>query len=97
MAFVKNIILNNGLSVENAYIRIDTVAGYKGRLDISVNSYLSKESFLSNQGYLEQKMYNFIPNVEDDAINFIKQGYEYLKTLDEYRDTTDILEEGQIA
>lgn len=97
MAFMKNIILNNGLSVENAYIRIDTVAGYKGRLDISVNSYLSKESFLGKQGYLEQKIYNFIPSVEDSSSNFIKQGYEYLKTLDEYKDAIDLLDEGQIA
>ena len=61
----------------------------EGGLDISVNSYVSKETFDSEYGYLEQKIYNFIPSVEDTSSNFIKQGYEYLKTLDEYADLVD--------
>ena len=89
MALSKDIILNNGLTVPNAYIRIDTVSGYKGGLDISVNSYVSQEAFNNGQGYLEQKIYHFIPSVEDTAPNFIKQGYEYLKTLEEYADAVD--------
>lgn len=95
MAISKNIILNNGLVIENAYIRIDTVSGYKGGLDISVNSYISQKAFINGQGYLEQKFYKFIPDVEDTASNFIKQGYEYLKTLEEYKDAVDLLDEGQ--
>lgn len=89
MALSKNIVLNNGLTVENAYIKIDTVGGYKGGLDISVNSYISKDGFESGKGYLEQKIYNFVPSVEDTSLNFIKQGYEYIKTLDEYKDAVD--------
>lgn len=92
MALKKTITLNSGLTVENAYIRIDTVSGYKGGLDISVNSYISQEAFNNGQEYLEQKFYNFIPSVEDTAPNFIKQGYKYLKTLQEYIDAIDILE-----
>lgn len=95
MAISKDIILNNGLTVNKAYIRIDTVNGYKGGLDISVNSYISQDAFMKGQGYMEQKMYNFVPSVEDTALNFIKQGYEYLKTLEEYRDAVDLLDEGQ--
>lgn len=89
MALCKDIILENGLQVKNAYIRIDTVAGYKGGLDISVNSYVSQNAFNSGQGYLEQKFYHFVPSVADGATNFIKQGYEYLKTLEEYKDAVD--------
>lgn len=89
MALSKDIILNNGLTVPNAYIRIDTVSGYKGELDISVNSYVSQEAFNNGQGYLEQKFYHFVPSVADGALNFIKQGYEYLKTLEEYADAVD--------
>lgn len=92
MAISKNIVLKNGLSVENAYIRIDTVSGYKGGLDISVNSYVSQSDFIEGKGYLEQKMYNFIPSVEGSSENFIKQGYEYLKTLDEYKNVIDLLD-----
>lgn len=97
MAISKNIILNNGLEVNNAYIRIDTINGYKGGLDISVNFYTSQGAFTSGKGYLEQKMYNFVPSVIDTSANFIKQGYEYLKTLDEYKDAVDVLDEGQTA
>lgn len=89
MALIKNIILNNGIIVNNAYIRVDTVNGCKGGLTISVNSYISKEAFDNGQGYLEQKFYYFIPSVEDGSLNFIKQGYEHLKTLPEYVDAVD--------
>jgi hypothetical protein len=44
----------------------------------------------SNQEYVIQYLkYNFIPEVEDNSENFIKQGYEYLKTLEEYEDAAD--------
>ena len=89
MAIQKTIALSNSLVAENAYIRIDTVSGHKGGLDISVNYYLSQESFESGKGYLEQKFYNFVPSVEDGASNFIKQGYEFVKTLEEYEGATD--------
>lgn len=95
MALSKNIVLNNGLTVQNAYIRIDTVNGYKGRLDISVNSYVSQQDFQNGSGYLEQNMYNFVPSVEDNSPNFIRQGYEYLKTLPGYQGATDLLDKGQ--
>lgn len=34
MEIIKKIELNNGLTVNNAYIRIDTVNGYKDAIDI---------------------------------------------------------------
>ena len=89
MALSKTIILNNGLTINSAYIRVDTVNGYKGDLQISVNSYISQQDFNEGKVYLIQKFYNFVPSVEDNAYNFIKQGYEYLKTLPEYEDAVD--------
>ncbi|WP_410512049.1 hypothetical protein PaeBR_18695 [Paenibacillus sp. BR2-3] len=91
MALTKKVTLENGLEANSAYIRIDTVSGYKGGLDISVNSYVSQEAFESGKGYLQQQFYNFTPSVENDSPNFIKQGYEYLKTLPEYIDALDVL------
>lgn len=88
MAIQKKIVFN-GLNVENAYIRIDTVSGYKGGIDISVNSYVSKEAFENGDGYLKQQMFNFIPSVEEGSENFIKQGYDYLKTLPEFDNAVD--------
>lgn len=92
MALMKNITLKNDLQVNDAYIRIDTVSGSKDSLNISVNSYVSQDSFNDGKSYLEQNFYTFMPSVEDNAANFIKQGYEHLKTLPEYAGAIDVLE-----
>ena len=89
MALIKNTTLSDGLIINSAYIRIDTISGYKGGLDISVNYYISQQDVIDGKGYLQQKMYHFVPSVEDTAPNFIKQGYEYLKTLPEYEYAID--------
>ena len=89
MALQKTIELENGITVENAYIRIDTVSGYKGGIIISVNSYVSAEAYNNGKDYIEQRIYSFVPNVADDAPNFIRQGYDYLKTLPEFEDAMD--------
>lgn len=89
MAIKKSIRLINGLNVDAAYIRIDTVNGYKEEITMSVNSYLSQEHFLNGCEYLSQKLYSFKPSIEDGSENFIKQGYEHLKTLPEFTDAID--------
>lgn len=94
MALKANITLNIGIPINNTYTRIDTVSGYKGGIDMSVNVYISREAFLNSQGYLEQRRYSFIPSVEVGSENFIKQGYEYLKTLPEFENATNIPENG---
>lgn len=92
MALQQNQQLQNGLIANNAYIRIDTVSGYKGEITISVNSYVSRQAFLDGAPYLEQKFYAFVPNTNPDAREMWTQGYEYLKTLDEYKDALDLFE-----
>lgn len=89
MALQKTIVLENGLSINDAYIRIDAISGYKKEIQISVNSYISQQDFINNKPYLEQNFYNFIPNIDESSLNFIKQGYVYLKSLDKYRDAKD--------
>lgn len=97
MAISKNITLNNGLTVNNAYIRVDTVSGYKGGVDYSINSYASQDAFKNGKGYLEQEILHFVPSVLDTAPNWIKQAYEDVKKTTKYGGGTDILEEGQTA
>lgn len=89
MAVQQNIELQNGLIVNDAYVRIDTVAGYKGAITISVNSYVSQQDFLDGKPYLEQRFYTFTPDVSPTAKEMWTQGYEYLKTLDEYAGAVD--------
>lgn len=84
MALQKTLILKSGLGVADAYIRIDTVSGCKDSLSISVNSYISQDGFTSGNYPVQQDSFNFTPSVADDSANFIKQGYEHLKTLDNF-------------
>lgn len=81
-----------GISSNNAYAKIESVNGNKDLLDILVAFYLNEESRTNNKSYIEIKNYLFKPNMSDTGENFIKQGYEYLKTLDEYRDAIDLLD-----
>ncbi|NRT74430.1 hypothetical protein [Clostridium beijerinckii] len=94
MALSQNITLNNGLSIENAYIRIDTFSGSKNSVQIVANSYISQESYTNGIGYLEQKIYTFTPDTSDTAKIILKQGYEQLKA-NVYTTAVDVLEEGQ--
>ena len=89
MALSKDVTLESGLIVENAYIRITEIAGNKHQLNIIVNSYISQQAFQDGKTFLEQKLYSFTPSVEEGSPNFIKQGYEFLKTLKEYQDAVD--------
>lgn len=90
MALSKTVETNHGLGIENAYIRIDEQSGNKEKLNIRVRLYVSQEKARNEFGWIEEKLYEFAPNTEEDSENFIKQGYEFLKTLDEYKDAVDI-------
>lgn len=89
MALIKNITLKNGLTVENVYIKIQTLYGSKSGLDITINSYISSEALKSGYEPLEQDSEHFVPSVEENSSNFIKQGYEYLKTLPKFANAID--------
>ena len=96
MALSKNTIKNiygKDITFENAYIKITNISGNKELEILTVSIYSDN----TQNNLIEIKEYNFIPNVENSAPNFIKQGYEYLKTLDEYKDVIDLLDEGQTA
>lgn len=89
MAIQKDVELQNGLIVNNAYHRIDTVSGSKNGITISVNSYTSQPAFLDGKPYLEQKIYTFEPDVSPNAVEIWTQCYEFIKSLDEYKRAVD--------
>ena len=78
------------LVVNNAYIKIINNVGDKNSQNINVGIFNIKNGIL-----LQVKNYIFAPNISENSSNFIKQGYEYLKTLDEYKNAIDLLDEGQ--
>lgn len=90
MALMMNVTIADGnITVSNAYIRIDAMNGSKDNIAISVNSYFSQQAFTDGNNYLKQQLISFVPSVDDGAVNFIKQGYEHLKTLQEFAGATD--------
>ncbi len=94
MALENDTKLPIGLSLENAYIRIDTIGGYKNGLNMTVNTYVSRETFLEGSSFVEQNNIHFVPSIEKDSENFIKQGYEYLKTLPKYEGSKNVPSDG---
>jgi hypothetical protein len=81
-----------GLDVNNAYIRINSLYGSKDLIAIGLNYYVSRVSFESNAYPIKEEGYEFVPNVDGGSDNFIKQGYEYLKTLPEFSQASDVIE-----
>jgi|HigsolmetaAR206D_1030411.scaffolds.fasta_scaffold12044_2 hypothetical protein len=80
-----------GIELPAAYIKIDEQSGIE-KIYIRVSYYASRGHRLDGKAWLEQEVYSFVPSVADDAPNFIKQGYEYLKTLDKFKVAIDVLE-----
>jgi len=70
--------------IEQAYHKIDTLNGSKDNIEIRVGIYKNELKEMQ----IATRVYSFAPNLVDSA-NFIKQGYEYLKTLPEYANAID--------
>jgi hypothetical protein len=72
-----------GLTVTNGYLRVTEVSGSKNRVAFSVSFAVA-----SDTDAVKYERFDFVPNMDGD--NFIKQAYEYLKTLPDYADATDV-------
>lgn len=88
MAISKNIETSSGIKLENAYGKIATISGGKSHLSMELKFYVDYEASLSKEP-VKTDYISFIPSTDDSAPNFIRQGYEYIKTLQEYNDVTD--------
>lgn len=90
MALKKRIETESGISLVDAYIKIEMVAGSKDELTITTNSYVSQSASVEGRPFVTQRYYVFQPSVTEDSPNFIKQGYEYLKSLAEFDGAIDV-------
>lgn len=82
--FRKN-IYGETLSFEEAYFQIIGIEGNKNTVNFTVTIY--KDS--TKEIPIQNKDYTFIPDVDQNSDNFIKQGYEHLKTLPEFENAID--------
>lgn len=92
MALKIGVSLESGIAVEDAYARIFHIEGDKSTLAIALQYYVSQAAVEEQKPPFKEDYYQFVPSVEDDAPNFIKQGYEHLKSLPEFADAVDVLE-----
>jgi hypothetical protein len=90
MAFKMKVESEMGATFPNTYCYIHKIGGSKDLLYIQVNWYVDQDARFNNLKPVDSKGYSFVPEVDDDSLNFIKQGYLYLKTLDEFADVVDI-------
>ena len=97
MALQRNINLNSGIQITNGYSRIDSISGSKNGITFTLNSYLNRQAYENGKEYIEHRELSFIPSVKDNSSNWIKQSYNYLKTLEEFKDAVDLLDEGQVV
>lgn len=69
----------------DCYVVVGNISGNKNVVRMRVDYYEDS----SKKKLLQNKFMDLFPSVADDSENFIKQGYEYLKTLEEFKDAED--------
>lgn len=70
-----------GLTVNNGYLRVSNFSGSKDGV-----SFVLSFQAAAGESDLTTKEFSFLPAMNS---NFIKQAYEYLKTLPEFTDVID--------
>lgn len=68
------------LVAKDVYYKISSIHGNKDKIEFNLVAILDDK-------IIEGKPFSFTPNLDGD--NFIKQCYDYLKTLDEFIDAID--------
>jgi hypothetical protein len=86
MALSKKITVNtHGATVEfpSAYCKVISIIGTKETMTATMSTLSEKDGEL-----IQSTSFQFVPDLEGK--NFIAQAYEYLKTLPEFADATDV-------
>jgi hypothetical protein len=91
--FGQSSTIDQNVTISGCYAKITYISGDKNAINMVVTLYKS----YTTQTVLETKNYSFVPTVTDSATNFIKQGYEYLKTLSDFSSASNVLESGQLS
>jgi len=79
-------VLGKILDFPSAYFQINYLSGTKFCQEITLTAYDDAEK----QNVICQNIYTFRPSVSEGSLNFIKQGYEFLKTLQEFAEAVDV-------
>lgn len=74
---------HHGMTVENGYVKISSVSGNKSTIFLQVDYCVA-----TGLDPVKTASFSFAPDM--DGENFIKQGYLYLKSLDEFSGAGDV-------
>ncbi|WP_143763782.1 hypothetical protein MKX34_23805 [Paenibacillus sp. FSL R5-0636] len=89
MALKMTLNFDTGVVVENAYLNIGDITGNKDALYFQLDVYMSKSASEEGKKVIRQTLHSFTPSAEDDSLRWDKQAYEYLRTLEEFKDAED--------
>jgi hypothetical protein len=90
MALLKNYYdANLEVEVEGCYWKITKIEGNKLLINFLVGVYRTKEKADANFPPINEIVFQFTPDLSSSD-NFLTQGYNYLKTLDEFKDAVDV-------
>lgn len=94
MGLKMDVTSDSGIKVKGAYHRIDSISGNQSIIGFNVKSYPSYEAFMENNNLqpLTNEYYSFKPNLLNKEMNIFEQIYKYLKELDNYIGSIDLLE-----
>ena len=76
-------VLSKVTFYRGVYIKIDRLSGSKDKIELIVSYRDTDGSLIKKTAFL------FTPSVADGAENFIRQGYQYLKSLPEFAGAVD--------
>lgn len=82
MAIIKDTELENGIKVYGAYLRVENISLDKTDISFNIRKYVDKNKSFFSEDYLTCPY-----NIEGE--NPFIQAYEYLKTLEEFKDAED--------
>lgn len=93
MALILNKELDSGIVLDKSYHKISSLTCTANIIDFVVEIYKDKEARQNNKKAIECKSYRCSHDVTNESFNSIKQAYEYLKTLSEYKNSEDDLDD----
>lgn len=81
--FTKTIVGFDGqLVCRGTYWKVLNVNGDKNRIEYNLGAFVGDEQVYGLIG-------SFVPSTDESSSNFIKQAYEYIKTLPEFENAED--------
>lgn len=81
----ETVVKKDDYLANNMYIKIERIGGTKESQEIIVVFKKDRDS-----ESLMVKTYTFTPSLEENAGNLFEQGYDYLKSLQEFKGALDI-------